>query len=234
MSRRIRIAVINPNTTRSMTDTVLASAIRVVRPDTDLVGITCGEGVAAVESHIDEAIAAANVVTEVERAEAGTHPPDAYVIACFGDTGLAAAREAATGPVVGMTEAALMTAALLAYRFTVITMPRRTIEQSDRVIRSLGLEHRCTVRAIDEPVGAVALGSLHLLESFIDEARYAMTHEASEAVILGCAGLADLVGPLQARLGLPVIEGVAAAVAIAEGLVAQQLLTSRVGTWARP
>ena len=234
MSLPVRIAVINPNTTQSMTDTVLASASQVVHSGTDLFGITSREGVSAVESHIDEVVAAASVLTEIERAEAGPNPPDAYVIACFGDTGLPAAREAAHGPVVGMTEAALMTAALLAHRFTVITMPRRTIEQSDRVIRTLGLEHRCTVRAIDEPVSSLTTGSLHLLESFIEEARYAMAHDASEALILGCAGLADLVGPLKENLGLPVIEGVAAAVALAEGLVAQQLRTSRVGTWARP
>lgn len=234
MSHPIRIAVINPNTTRSMTDTILAAAAEVTRPGTDLIGITPRGGVTAVESHIDEVIAAASVLAEVEHAEAGPTPPDAYVIACFGDTGLPAAREAAHGPVVGMTEAALMTAVLLAHRFTVITMPRRTIEQSDRVIRTLGLEHRCTVRAIDEPVGAVATGSLHLLENFIDEARDAMTRDAAEAVILGCAGLAELVGPLQEYLDLPVIEGVAAGVALAEGLVAQQLRTSRVGTWARP
>lgn len=233
MSPQIRIAVINPNTTRSMTEAVLASGSAVARPGTELIGITPREGVASVESHIDEAVATVSVLREVERAEADPDPPDAYVIACFGDTGVPAAREAARGPVVGMTEAALMTATLLAHRFTVVTMPRRTIEQSDRVVRALGLEHRCSVRAIDEPVSEVATGSLHLLEAFVDEARRAMAEDSAEALILGCAGLADLVGPLRQRLGIPVIEGVAAGVALAEGLVSQRLDTSRVGTWAR-
>lgn len=233
MSPPIRIAVINPNTTLSMTEAALASGSAVTRPGTELVGITPREGVPTVESHIDEATAAVSVLREVERAEAGPNPPDAYVIACFGDTGLPAAREAARGPVVGMTEAALMTAALLAHRFTIVTLPRRTIEQSDRVVRTLGLEHRCSVRAIDEPVSEVATGSLHLLEIFVDEARSAMAEDSTEALILGCAGLADLVMPLQQSLGIPVIEGVAAGVALAEGLVSQRLGTSRTGTWAQ-
>jgi allantoin racemase len=228
-----RIAVINPNTTQSMTDGVLAAAWSAAQSTTHLIGITARTGVASVESHIDEVTAANSVLTEVERAEASPQPPDAYVIACFGDTGLPAAREAAHGPVVGMTEAALMTATLLAHRFTIITMPRRTMEQSDRVVRTLGLEHRCTVRAIDEPVSTVLAGSSHLFATFVDEARRAMTDDSSEAIILGCAGLADLTVPLGQELGVPIIDGVAAGISLAEGLLAQRLNTSRVSTWAR-
>lgn len=229
----MRVAVVNPNTTRSMTEAVLASAAPAARTGTVLAGITPATGVASVESHTDEARAALSVLDEVLKAEASATPPDAYVIACFGDTGVPAAREAAAGPVVGMTEAALTTAALVAHRFTIITMPRRTLAQSDRVVRELGLGHRCTVRAIDEPVAEVAHGSTHLLRAFVEEARLAMAEDAAEAIVLGCAGLADLVAPLQEQLGAPVIEGVAAAVVQAEGLVAQGVGTSRVATWAR-
>jgi allantoin racemase len=233
MTRPIRIAVVNPNTTTSMTRAAVASAAPATRSTTRLIEVTAESGVTSVESHVDEAWGALSVVTEVERCELADERPDAYVVACFGDTGVAAAREAAAGPVVGMTEAALMTASLLAHRFAVITMPKRTLRQAEQVVRTLGLEHRCTVLAVDEPVAEIASGSLHLLDLFAAEGRIAINDHAAEAVILGCAGLADLVGPLQAALGVPVIEGVAAAVTIAEGLVAQSLSTSRISTWAR-
>lgn len=215
------IAIINPNTSQSMTVAVVASAQSVAHQGTALLGVTSTEGVSSVESHADEVHGAMSVLRNVERLEASANRPDAYIIACFGDTGLAAARDTARGPVVGMTEAALMTAVLVAYRFTIITMPRRTMEMSDRVVRTLGLGHRCAVRAVDEPVAAVAEGSLHLLDCFVAEGRLAIAEDAAEAIVLGCAGLSELVGPLEEALGIPVIDGIAAAVGFAESLVAQ-------------
>jgi allantoin racemase len=228
----MRIGIVNPNTTRSMTEAVIRSASKSARPETQLVALTPARGVPSIESHVDEVWGALSVLREVERCEALEQPPDAYVIACFGDTGVPAAREAASGPVVGMTESALMTAALLAHRFTIVTMPPRTMAQSDAVIRSLGLGFRCAVRSVDVPVAEVEYGSIHLFDAFAAEGRLALADHA-EALVLGCAGLADLVEPLQDALGVPVIEGVAAGVAIAEGLVAQRLSTSRTNTWAR-
>jgi allantoin racemase len=61
-----------------------------------------------------------------------------------------------------------------------------------------------------------------------------MDADAAEAIVLGCAGLSDLVAPLGAALGVPVIDGVAAAVTMVEGLLAQGLSTSRVSTYGAP
>jgi allantoin racemase len=133
-----------------------------------------------------------------------------------------------------MTEAALFTAALLAARFTIVTLPPRTREQSHRVLRETGLAHRCTVRAIDVPVADVAAGSTHLLQAVVTVARDAIDSEGAEAVVLGCAGLSDLVAPLTDALGVPVIDGVAAAVTMIEGLLAQGLTTSRAYTYGPP
>jgi allantoin racemase len=224
--------VVNPNTTASMTDAVVVAARGVASADTEIVGGTPTRGVASVESHVDEAWGALGVLEQVLAGE--REGVDAYVIACFGDTGVPAAREVASGPVVGMTEAALMAAALIAHRFAIVTMPRRTIEQSDRVVRALGLGHRCAVRAVDVPVSDVADGSGHLLELFAAESLRAIDQDDAEAIILGCAGLTDLLIPLRDALGVPVIDGVPAAVTMAEGLLAQGLTTSRASTFAAP
>jgi allantoin racemase len=224
--------IVNPNTTASMTSTVVAGASTVAAPTTRLIGSTAARGVASVESNVDEVWGALAVLEQVRSGEAAG--VDGYVIACFGDTGLPAARETARGPVVGMSEAAVYTAALLAARFTIITLPPRTREQSHRVLRDTGLAHRCTVRAIDVPVSDLADGSAQLLDTVAAEARSAMVDDAAEAVVLGCAGLSDLVAPLTAALGVPVIDGVAAAVTMVEGLLAQGLSTSRVSTYAAP
>ena len=221
-----RITVINPNTSAELTVTITTAAQAVAGAGVTVTGVHPAVGVPSVESHAQEAIAAVGVIEQVRAHQTDT---DAFVIACFGDTGVPAAREVATCPVVGMTEAALQTACLVAHRFVVITLPARTIAHSDRVVRALGLEHRCTVTAVDVPVAELVDGSTHLLDAFAEAARGA---DHAEAVVLGCAGLADLVGPLSDTLGVPVIDGVAAGVGIAVGLVAMGLNTSRANTFA--
>lgn len=224
-----RITVINPNTSTELTAAIATAARAVAAPDVHVTGVQPTVGVPSVESHAEEAIAALGVLELVRTHQADT---DAFVVACFGDTGVAAAREVATCPVVGMTEAALQTACAVAHRFTVITLPPRTIAHSDRVIDHLGLAHRCTVHAVDVGVGDLIDGSTHLLDAFAAAACDAVATDHAEAVILGCAGLADLAGPLSERLGMPVIDGVAAAIGIATGLVAMGLNTSRANTFA--
>ena len=192
-----RITVINPNTSAELTATITAAAQAVAGAGVTITGVNPAVGVPSVESHAEETIAAVGVVEQVRQNQDNT---DAFVIACFGDTGVAAAREVATCPVVGMTEAALQTACLVAHRFVVITLPARTIAHSDRVVRALGLEHRCSVVAVDVPVAELVDGSTHLLDAFVEAARTAIDTDQAEAVVLGCAGLADLVGPLTQAL----------------------------------
>ncbi len=103
------VRVLNPNTSDPMTAAVLAAARAVARPGTTVSASHSDGAPATVETNADEVLGAAGVLTQVERGE--RDGVDGYVVACFGDTGLAAARERAAGPVVGMTEAALQTAA---------------------------------------------------------------------------------------------------------------------------
>jgi allantoin racemase len=224
-----RITVINPNTTAELTESITVAARSVAAAGVTVTGVNPALGVPSVESHADEAIAAVGVLEQVRRHQ---HDTDAFVIACFGDTGVQAAREVAPCPVVGMTEAALLTACLVAHRFVVITLPARTIAHSERVVRALGLEHRCDVIAVDVPVAELVDGSTHLLDAFAAAAEETISAHRAEAVVLGCAGLADLVDPLSRALGVPVVDGVAAAVGIATSLVAMGLNTSRVNTFA--
>jgi allantoin racemase len=222
--------IVNPNSSLSLTEGLVASA-RQVAQRADIVAGRATRAVPVVETNVDEVWGSVSVIEQVAQGE--LEGIDGYVIACFGDTGLAAARELANGPVVGMTEAALLTATLLAHRFVIVTLPPRTMAQSDRVVWSLGLAHRCTVRAVDVGVAELVGGAAHLFDLFADAAQRGIDEEAAEAVILGCAGLSELAPRLQAQLGVPVIDGVTAAVGLIEGLVEQGLSTSRAGTYAR-
>ena len=203
-----------------------------VSPGTDIIARSPQHGPASIECHADEAVAVPHLLALIGEEEAlGT---GAYVIACFGDTGIDAAREIAAGPVIGMTEAALVAAAMLAARFSIVTLPPRTIAQSERVLRHVGLAHRCHVRAIEAEVQDCVGLDETLLAAMLAESRIAMQEDHAEAIILGCAGLSDLVAPMQAALGIPVLDGVCIGVTMAEGFLRNALRTSKSLTYAPP
>jgi allantoin racemase len=227
----MHIRIINPNTTVAFTQRCVASAQEVAAAGTRISGGSSAFGVESVECHCDEALAVAGVIDQIRRGEA--EGVQGYVIACFGDTGLDAAREMAVGPVVGMSEAALYAAALIAPVFSIITLPLRTRIFAERVLWHAGLERRSArVRAIDVPVLDCEDSPSALLEPLLAEAHRAIVEDHAEAIILGCAGLQPLVRPASARLGVPVIEGVSAAVKLVEGLLSLGLKTSKRGQWA--
>ena len=229
----MHIRIINPNTTAAFTKRCVGAAQEVAAAGTRITGGTSAFGVASVECHTDEALATAGVIDQIRRGE--LEGVQGYVIACFGDTGLDAARELASGPVVGMSEAALYAAALIAPVFSIITLPSRTRAFAERVLWHAGLERRSPrVRTIDVPVLDCEDSPDALLEPFLAESRLAIAEDLAEAIILGCAGLQPLVAPVSAALGVPVIEGVAAAVKQVEGLLSLGLRTSKRGRWAAP
>ncbi len=227
-----RIAILNPNTTASFTTRLADAALQVVAPGTSVVARSPAQGPASIECHADEAEAVPALLSLIREEESfGT---GAYVIACFGDTGIDAAREIATGPVIGMTEAALFAASMLAARFSIVTLPPRTIAQSERVLRHVGLAHRCHVRAIEAEVQDCVELDEDLFAAMIAESRTALRDDRAEAIILGCAGLSGLVGPMQAALGVPVLDGVSIALTMAEGFLRAGLRTSKILTYAAP
>jgi allantoin racemase len=229
----MRIQIINPNTTAAFTELSLGAGRAVAAPGTELLASRPATGTPSVECSVDEAVATLGIVEEVRAGEA--NGVDGYVIACFGDTGLEAAREAAAGPVVGMTEAALYTAAMISPTFAIVTLPRRTRIFAERAVWHAGLERRCVaIRAIDVDVLECEDQGARVFDAFASEAALAISEDGAEAIILGCAGLEPLVDGLSGALGVPVIEGVAAAVKMTEGLLALGLRTAKTGAWGYP
>ncbi|HET8766486.1 MAG TPA: aspartate/glutamate racemase family protein [Pedococcus sp.] len=227
----IRISVVNPNTTQSMTALIEAEARRVAAPDTVVTGRTPAMGPASIESHYDEALAVPGLLQVIrEDTEA-----DAFVLACFGDPGLDAAREAASRPVIGIAEAAMKTASLLGRSFSVVTTLSRTVGRAWDLTRVYGLERQCAgVHACDIPVLELDEDRDRTYAVILSFAKTAMAQDGSDAVVLGCAGMAGLPELLTAELGVPVVDGVAAATVMAEGLVRLGLQPSTHGELAPP
>jgi allantoin racemase len=226
----MRIAVINPNTSEPVTSHILAAAREVASTPASMVAFTATRGPAAIESHVDEAYAAAEVA-RIVTAKLGF---DAYIVACASDPGVAAARELTRSPVVGIGEAAFLLASMLGGRFSIITTLDRGVEAVRRQVRSHGLADRCA---------SVLAAGLTVLESgsapgaagrLAEQATLAVTRDGAEVIVMGCAEMSELAEAVSQTAGVPVVDGVRAAVVLAEGLVRCGLATSKAGAYAYP
>jgi allantoin racemase len=228
----MRILVVNPNTTASMTATIAAAARAAAAEGTEIVAVTSAMGPVSIEGYYDEAFALPGLLDEIRRAE--REGADAAVIACFDDTGLDAARAMARMPVIGICEAALSTAGFLAKRFTVVTTMERSRVPIEELAHRYGASHRARIRAANISVLSLEDPTSGARDKLRSEIARALEEDHAEAIVLGCAGMADLAQTLSVEFGIPVIDGVGAAVKQAEALVTLGLRTSKRGTYAPP
>src|SRR5690554_5068059 len=197
----MRLRLINPNTTAGMTATIGEAARRVAAPGTDIVATQPEHGPVSIESHFDEAISAVGVAEQVLAGEReGT---DAYIIACFGDPGLLAARELTRAPVIGIAEAAFHMATLISTRFSIVTTLGRTGIIAEHLLEQYGFAHHCRqVRAAEIPVLDLEENGTAALSRIIDECHRARDEDGIGAIVLGCGGMADLTETISREVGI--------------------------------
>jgi allantoin racemase len=231
----MKLLLLNPNTSAAMTQAMAQAARQVADARTHIEAVNPSFGPLSIEGQYDEVFAAAGVAEQVRLARDGAMPPDAVVIACFGDPGLDAAREALDAPVLGIAEAAFHAASMVATGFSVVTTMTRTCVIAEHLVHKYGFERRCRgIHGTDIPVLALESGGEAMLAQIEAASREALARDRSGAIVLGCAGMAALTRELQYRLGVPVIDGVVAAVKLAEALAALGLRTSKRGDYATP
>ena len=227
----IKIKVINPNTTASMTQIIGSAARAIANSTTEIIACNPTMGPVSIEGHYDEALSVIGILDEIRKGE--TEKFDGYVIACFGDPGLMAARELAKGPVLGIAEAAMHAASMISTGFSIVTTLGRTKVIAQHLVECYGMTRFCRqIRSINLPVLDLENGDAKKM--VLTECRKALTEDDCGAIILGCAGMADLSIWLTDALGIPVIDGVSVAVKFVEALVGVGLSTSKTGDLAYP
>ncbi|MCP2246101.1 aspartate/glutamate racemase family protein [Lentzea aerocolonigenes] len=224
------IKVVNPNTSADMTALVERSAKAVAAAGTTVHAVSPAMGPESIESHYDEALSVPGLLAEVAAGERSG--VDGYVVACFGDPGLDAARELAAGPVVGIAEAAMRTAAYLGRGFTVVTTLSRTRGRAWELAERYGMRGLCRgVHACDIPVLELDPGALDLVTAACARA---VEEDDADAVVLGCAGMTDWAAPIASAIGVPVVDGVQSAVLTVQALVEMGLRTGKRDEFAVP
>ncbi len=228
----MRIRVVNPNTTASMTRLIEASARAVAGPGVLVEGVTSSMGPASIESHYDEALAVPGLLAAISAGE--RDGVDGYVVACFGDPGVDAAREIAAGPVVGIAEAAMHAATMVGRGFSVVTTLSRTRGRAlDLAVRHAPAGACRGVWACDIPVLDLERDP-SVLPRVIALAAEALDRDGSDVIVLGCAGMAAFCPEVSAALGVPVIDGVTAATLLVKSLITLGLRTSGRDEYAPP
>jgi allantoin racemase len=228
----VRILVVNVNTTETMTKTIGEAARAVASPGTEIVELTPFFGAESVEGNFESYLAAVAVMDRVVAYE-GQY--DAVVLAGFGEHGREGLQELLDVPVVDITEAAAHLAHLLGHRYSVVTTLDRAVPLiEDRLTLAGLLSHCASVRASGLSVLELEESEDRAVAAIVEQATRAVEEDRAEVIVLGCGGMAGLDTAVREATGAPVVDGVAAAVKLAESLVQLGLSTSKVRTYAPP
>ncbi|RSK47443.1 aspartate/glutamate racemase family protein [Bacillus canaveralius] len=229
----MKIKVINPNTTLEMTKGIEHAAKTAARPDTQIIAVSPEMGPVSIESYYDEYLSIPGVIEEIKKGE--EEGVDAFVIACWGDPGLHAAREVTDKPVVGIAESSVYLASMLAARFSVVTVLPRIKTMLEELVDSYGASKKiANIRTTPMGVLDFERDPEAGMEMLRQEGKRAVKEDDAEAILLGCAGMAEFADSLEKELGVPVIDGVVAGVKFAESIVDLGKKTSKLKTYKYP
>lgn len=235
----IRILIVNVNTTVSATDAMVAAAQATAGRGTTILGLTPRFGADGVDCNFESLLAAVAVmdavVTDAPRDEEGVLAADAVILGGFGEYGRDGLAELLDVPVFDVAESGAHLAMLLGRTFSVVTtLPRARAHIEDRLLVA-GLDRKCaSVRATGLGTRALDDDPDASIDKIVSAAQRAIDEDGAEVIVLGCGGMAGWTERIAARLGVPVIESIVAAVALAEAVVGLKLTTSKIGSYAPP
>ena len=230
----MKIKIINPNTSQEMTSLLEEQVRGRNRTEADLIFVNSSIGPESIECFYDEYLAIPGVLEEILKGDRD-EGVNGFVIACFGDPGLFAAREITEKPVVGIAEAAMYTARMLAPSFSIIDVLDRSRFMAQELVRMYGMEKYCaSVRTTGLGVMEFIKDRERGLKALEEQSRLAVEKDGSESILLGCAGFIDFVEHLTDVLTVPVIDGVLPAIQFVHNLVSLGLKTSKKSAFSFP
>lgn len=226
----MRILLVNPNTTEAVTESCASVARAVAAPGTEIVPLTGEFGARIISSRAENAIAAHALLTLLARHRKDA---DAVLLAVSYDTALLAAREMLPIPVVGMTEAALMTAHLVASRFGLVTFGTPGVYRD--LVAAHGVSARFAgLRSIDTAASTVYADPKSVETRVIEAASALAREDGAECVVLSGAAMAGFARRIKDQVPVPVLDGIACGVPLCEMLVRLQLAAPSLGSMVQP
>ena len=228
----MRILLLNPNTTQAVTELLLAAGQPAAAAGTELIPLTAARGVPYIATRAEAQIGGAVALEMLAEHHRGA---DGAIIAAFGDPGLMGARELFDIPIVGMAEAAMLTACMLGRRFAIVTFATALGPWYQECVELHGLTGRLAgIRMLDGAFRSISDVQAEKEALLVDLANRAVTEDGADVVILGGAPLAGLAEKVADRIPVPVVDQIAAAVKQIEALVTLKPRKATAGTFRRP
>jgi Asp/Glu/hydantoin racemase len=228
----MKLLIANPNTSTGVTDRLVASGRLVASPGTELIPMTAPRGVPYIATRAEAAIGSA-VMLEMLAERRGSF--DAAVCAAFGDPGLGGARELFDFPIVGMAEAAMLVACTLGRKFAIVSFAKALEPWFAEIVDWHGMAGRCAaIQMLDSAFANINDVAEEKEQLLVDLANRVVSERGADVVILAGAPLAGLATKLRDKVPVPLVDGIQAAVTMAEGLVRLNPRKATVGTYRRP
>jgi len=213
----MNILFVNPNSTDSMTDKVRLTAKSILPTDVNVIAVSNPDGPASIQGPQDGDLAVPGMLNVMQAHV--QQQIDAMVIACFDDTGIEKARKMFKVPILGIGQAAYHASMLAGNTFSVVTTLSVSVPIIEQNINDFGVSPYCKrVRASEVPVLDLEKPGSDAEQRISDEISKAISEDQCDAIVLGCAGMTDLVNRMEQRHGLPIVDGVAAASGLAYGM----------------
>lgn len=227
-----RILLLNPNTSTEVTDRLVLTANQALSASSKLTAVTAPRGVPYIATRAEAAIAGGIVLEALAELD-GTF--DVAIVAAFGDPGLGGARELMTVPVVGLAEAAMLSACMLGQRFSIVSFSRALGPWFHECVAMHGLlERLASIRLLEGKFATLAGVQEEKEDLLVELALRAIEEDDADVIILAGAPLAGLATRVRERIPVPIVESIAAAIRQAELLVALNPKKASVGSFRRP
>lgn len=228
----MKVLLLNPNISGEITRLMLDVGRRAAVPGTELIPCTATRGVPYIATRAEAQIGGA---IALEMLAEHHHEVDAAIIAAFGDPGLFAARELFDIPVIGLAEAAMLTACMAGRRFAIVTFAQALGPWYEECVRAHGLWERCAgIRMLDQSFAHISDVATEKEDLLVALANRAVIEDEADVLIFAGAPLSGLAERVADRVPVPVIDQVVAAVKQAEALGALHLRKATAGTFRRP
>jgi Asp/Glu/hydantoin racemase len=228
----MKVLLLNPNISGEITRLMLDVGRRAAAPGTELIPCTATRGVPYIATRAEAQIGGA---IALEMLAEHHHEVDAAIIAAFGDPGLFAARELFDIPVIGLAEAAMLTACMAGRRFAIVTFAQALGPWYEECVRAHGLWERCAgIRMLDQSFAHISDVATEKEDLLVALANRAVIEDEADVLIFAGAPLSGLAERVADRVPVPVIDQVVAAVKQAEALGALRLRKATAGTFRRP